>query len=246
MLPTGLSGCVHPRRTQYEQSSVVSAFTLIELLIVIAIVLILISIAMPNFMEAQLRAKVIKAKGELRCLGTALEEYFQDFKVYPPLHDGQLRHVGTDGRNWGTGLFSMTSPIKYLPSIPLDPFHDRFNSTYLLNGIRAMHGRTETSLTTTWFLRSCGPDCSCYFISPYEPLNQSGERGCLRSYCPTNGTRSDGEIFYWGGDPFWIGTRLHTADMTYYRRLINGGCEGDAWLCLDDVNYLHTMPPSLR
>ncbi|MBE7490114.1 prepilin-type N-terminal cleavage/methylation domain-containing protein [bacterium] len=35
-----------------------SGFTLIELLIVIAIILILISIALPNFLEAQLRAKV--------------------------------------------------------------------------------------------------------------------------------------------------------------------------------------------
>lgn len=38
-------------------------FTLIELLIVIAIILILIAIALPNFLEAQIRAKVTKAKG---------------------------------------------------------------------------------------------------------------------------------------------------------------------------------------
>ncbi len=35
-----------------------TGFTLIELLIVIAIILILIAIALPNFMEAQMRAKV--------------------------------------------------------------------------------------------------------------------------------------------------------------------------------------------
>lgn len=46
-------------------------FTLIELLIVIAIILILISIALPNFLEAQERARVAKAKGNLKSLKTA-------------------------------------------------------------------------------------------------------------------------------------------------------------------------------
>jgi prepilin-type N-terminal cleavage/methylation domain-containing protein len=50
-------------------------FTLIELLIVIAIILILIAIALPNFLEAQIRARVSKANGELRSLATALFDY---------------------------------------------------------------------------------------------------------------------------------------------------------------------------
>jgi len=50
-------------------------FTLIELLIVIAIILILIAIALPNFLEAQIRARVTKANGELRSLATALFDY---------------------------------------------------------------------------------------------------------------------------------------------------------------------------
>jgi len=37
-------------------------FTLIELLIVIAIILILIAIALPNFLEAQIRARMTRAK----------------------------------------------------------------------------------------------------------------------------------------------------------------------------------------
>ncbi|MCA9429726.1 MAG: prepilin-type N-terminal cleavage/methylation domain-containing protein, partial [Candidatus Omnitrophica bacterium] len=58
-------------------------FTLIELLIVIAIILILIAIALPNFLEAQQRARVVKCKGEIRSLGIAMESYFLDFKIYP-------------------------------------------------------------------------------------------------------------------------------------------------------------------
>ena len=58
-------------------------FTLIELLIVIAIILILIAIALPNFMEAQIRARVAKVQGEHKSLQTAIEEYRTDWPMYP-------------------------------------------------------------------------------------------------------------------------------------------------------------------
>lgn len=53
----------------------IKGFTLIELLIVIAIILILIAIALPNFLEAQIRARVTKAMGEMRSLSTAVFDY---------------------------------------------------------------------------------------------------------------------------------------------------------------------------
>ncbi|MCA9430219.1 MAG: prepilin-type N-terminal cleavage/methylation domain-containing protein, partial [Candidatus Omnitrophica bacterium] len=48
-------------------------FTLIELLIVIAIILILIAIALPNFLAAQSRAKVVRERSDIRTLATAIE-----------------------------------------------------------------------------------------------------------------------------------------------------------------------------
>lgn len=48
------------------------AFTLIELLIVVAIIAILALIAVPNFLEAQIRSKVSRAKSDLRSIATAL------------------------------------------------------------------------------------------------------------------------------------------------------------------------------
>lgn len=54
-------------------------FTLIELLIVIAIILILIAIALPNFLEAQIRAKVTRAAGNLRSVQTASMTHLTDF-----------------------------------------------------------------------------------------------------------------------------------------------------------------------
>ncbi|MCA9440254.1 MAG: prepilin-type N-terminal cleavage/methylation domain-containing protein [Candidatus Omnitrophica bacterium] len=64
-----------------------AGFTLIELLIVIAIILILISIALPNFLEAQTRAKVTRAEADIRNLATAIEFFRTEHAHYP---------VGTD------------------------------------------------------------------------------------------------------------------------------------------------------
>ena len=58
-------------------------FTLIELLIVIAIIAILAAIAVPNFLEAQIRAKVSRAKADQRSLAVGLEAYFVDQNNYP-------------------------------------------------------------------------------------------------------------------------------------------------------------------
>ena len=66
-----------------RRQKVFGGFTLIELLIVIAIILILIVIALPNFLEAQLRAKVTNAESEMRSIKTALVSYGVDRPFYP-------------------------------------------------------------------------------------------------------------------------------------------------------------------
>ncbi len=101
-------------------------FTLIELLIVVAIIAILAAIAVPNFLEAQVRAKVSRAKADQRTLATALETYYVDHNAYPPngtpatfLSGSPLAPLGPE-----PGAFTvLTTPISYLSSgVLIDPF----------------------------------------------------------------------------------------------------------------------------
>jgi len=110
-------------------------FTLIELLIVIAIILILIAIALPNFLEAQIRAKVTKVEGEMRGLALALESYRTDWPRYPP----QTAYEPTQFAIFPTfsgnvfSLMALTTPIQYMAQLPLDIFAPQ-NGDTLYNG----------------------------------------------------------------------------------------------------------------
>lgn len=91
-------------------------FTLIELLIVVAIIAILAAIAVPNFLEAQTRAKVTRMKADMRSIATALETYAIDNNKYP---------FDKDSRGWPWYLTDvMTTPIAYLTTarMMLDQF----------------------------------------------------------------------------------------------------------------------------
>ncbi len=58
-------------------------FSLIELLIVIAIISIITAIVVPNLMSANIRAKVSGVKADMGSIAIALEDYKVDYGEYP-------------------------------------------------------------------------------------------------------------------------------------------------------------------
>jgi prepilin-type N-terminal cleavage/methylation domain-containing protein len=59
-----------------------TGFTLIELMIVVAIVAILAAVAMPVYTDYVMRGKLSEAHSSLAALRTAAEQYFQDNRTY--------------------------------------------------------------------------------------------------------------------------------------------------------------------
>jgi prepilin-type N-terminal cleavage/methylation domain-containing protein len=59
-------------------------FTLVEMLVVITIIGILASLALPNYMKAKNKAKEVECKSNLHVIQTALERYNTDQGIYPP------------------------------------------------------------------------------------------------------------------------------------------------------------------
>lgn len=105
-----------------------AAFTLIELLIVVAIIAILAAIAVPNFLEAQVRSKVSRVKADVRSLALGMEAYHVDAGAYPiPSAPDGSRIADPIGATTISPFetrtpLGLTTPVAYLTSLPTDVF----------------------------------------------------------------------------------------------------------------------------
>lgn len=101
-----------------------TGFTLIELLIVVAIIAILAAIAIPNFLQAQVRAKVSRAKADMRTIATGLETFYVDKNRYPGDYSNSIDIDNPEPMYYFYyhRLCDLTTPIPYMSSVPADPF----------------------------------------------------------------------------------------------------------------------------
>lgn len=98
-------------------------FTLIEMLVVIAILGILAGLVAPRIMAEPDKARVVKAKMQMESISTALHQYRLDNGIYPDTIQGlrALVEKPTSGR-----IPRNFPPRGYLDSLPLDPWENEF------------------------------------------------------------------------------------------------------------------------
>ncbi len=190
-------------------------FTLIELLIVVAIIGILAAIAVPNFLNAQIRANVARVIGDHRAIGTALESYAVDRNVFPwPIGNGQ----GHSGYSvYIEYLHELTTPVVYIASVSFtDIFKPQRENTQwyppdtvfsyqYVNyfGSWAHLSNVSASIDKNWN----GQKRHAFCLSSYGP--DKGANGIEWSaiggthhgiYSSSNGLVSEGDIGRFGGN----------------------------------------------
>ena len=68
-----------------------AGFTLIEVMITVAVVAILAAVALPNYFDYITRSRIVEAKTNLADMRTRLEQYFLDNRAYPATPGNCLR-----------------------------------------------------------------------------------------------------------------------------------------------------------
>jgi type II secretion system protein G len=198
------------------------AFTLIELLIVVAIIAILAAIAVPNFLEAQTRSKVSRCAADMRSIRTALEAYRVDNNKYPETDLGVANLAQP-----GCGMLRLTTPMAFITSVPKSPFKEvnmgnpgipklcNLMNVYLYVRAEGIPGVTTAGIPTT-FDQNYQDDRIRYIsqnaslatnlaerVKGYWELKSVGPNSVddfntiganARRYDPTNGTISAGDV----------------------------------------------------
>lgn len=100
------------------------AFTLLELLVVMAILALLVGLGVRTFGSVQQKSRDTKRKQDLQSISKALEVYYNDLGHYPYADAGNIMGCGenaTEACIWGDVWQNTENSTLYMSKIPQDP-----------------------------------------------------------------------------------------------------------------------------
>lgn len=113
------------QNTKYQIPN--TGFTLVELLVVMAILGILVTLVAGGFRSAQLRGRDAQRKSDLKQISHSLELFYSDYGKYPSDSTGAILACPYDpvagsgtACNWGTSEFT-DGKTTYFKALPKDP-----------------------------------------------------------------------------------------------------------------------------
>lgn len=155
-------------------------FTLIELLIVVAIMGILTSITVSQFVTAKKKANDVARKSDLNGVSKSLQMYFADYGVMPYANaDGRIEVVLNSPLNWGEEF--VDGSYTYMKVLPKENKSGILAYCYKTSADRkkyAIFAQLEnTSDKECSGNYSCGGKTGyCFsYISPNTSLNSNGD-----------------------------------------------------------------------
>lgn len=156
-------------------------FTLIELLIVVAIIAILAAIAVPNFLEAQTRAKVSRARTDLRTLALGLEAFRTENRRYPlavTFCSGRMDSI----EDYNAISPEITTPVAWVSRLPGDIFNNGRVYKYLAPGQGYANG--SPTILAMWVPRDAASGADPAGDVPYFSQATSPVKWALWSVGP--------------------------------------------------------------
>lgn len=167
-------------------------FTYLELLFVGFLVLMLLAIAVPNFLEAQTRAQVSRSYANLATISNAVESYRTDHRAYPPMGNTLNPQL--------SDITVLTTPIAYMTRIPRFPTKSAGDPTEIpplyvnLTQFYSQESPREHPYQGGYVLYSLST------MGPDQKDDLRLEQGAVKYeiYNPTNGTISSGDLVQFG------------------------------------------------
>jgi len=114
------------------------AFTLVELLVVMAIIGILATLIVGGFRSSQRRSRDAARKSDLKQIANALEMFYSDYQTYPTASGGSIIACpysppsSSSSCTFGISSFSDTK-TDYMRVVPTDPYGGKYYYVYLSN-----------------------------------------------------------------------------------------------------------------